>query len=318
MDNKDAVSEVIGMIFVMFIVISSIGMTAWFLPMLEDKKASICADSMYNQLDNIDAILHNMISQGEHCSRNFNIGFPQGDMMFGKEGNRFIIFYSLIDEFDFNLSDFDDNSFNFSVHKPKHAHPVWLNATSLIDGSKESIHIVVNKPHPVTEVIFDDLNLNGAIEIDIIQPSLNSSIGRIWIFDMGYIKYTTSSSRNTYEVIAENGGIHKGRNSLLLNCPKIWIGDDYFIMRIIKLNPEKRFTIGGGDVEFSLLIKINQSQVLEIDTYIPCLKIQILGDYADHWTRYFKKYFNQWDSGILYLEEKNFSLTYSHCDIFLR
>lgn len=314
MYENHAVSEIIGTILIIVIAVSSISAMFYLLPVLEDRKAAICASSLYSQFDIMDVFLHEMIAQGETSSKKFNIAIPRGNIEFGAKGEQFIIYYSLTDELDFNVSNFDDNSFNFSVHKPDHAYPLWINVTSLVDGTSEDKKIVVNKPHPEVEITFDSIDLNDAIKIDLMYHDI--LLGRIWIFDLEYIKYMISSPVNTYEVIMENGGVYKGHRSILLNEPLMWNENDYFIMRIIKFDLKEGTSIS-GNIDLSIDAKINKSSILEFNNYIPCLKMQIVGDYARQWIMYFKnrKNFNQYDNGILYTIGKNFSLIYS--EIFL-
>ena len=104
-----AISEIVGFVLMFAFVASIISMTlVWALPFMNDQKADVRVDSALNQFEILDITLHDMIGQGVNSSRVLNFVTDAGYVYVSKtSGTRFVIYYSLDSDFDFNVSGFD-------------------------------------------------------------------------------------------------------------------------------------------------------------------------------------------------------------------
>ena len=309
--NNSAISDVISTIIVLLIVSSTISAVLFLaVPALDDKKAEVRADNVSAQFEKIDEVLHEVISQGPNASKEFNIVSNSGYMMFDPVGERFVIYYSLLDTFDFNVTYFDDDNDNkFRFEEGGSSSWSYMDIFYLsgefdserVDRTGPSANYTVTNP------------LNDAIQINVRNTT--EVIGRIWLFDTGYIKYETSSSSRRHSVIVENGGIIRAdpgnlQNAYLFNEPIIFNktktadGNNITVINMIQLKPTD-YTSMGASIDsksiFRLFLKMNLSAIHEKNIDIPrCLKIQVFGDYNTSWINYFtwqKLNLGQYDKG---------------------
>lgn len=322
-----AVSDVIAFILVFSIMTSATGFVMlWGAPYMEEKKTEARAQSALSQFGTIsDIIKDDVIGQGFNSSVSVKFVTDADYLLLNSEGERFVLYYSLVSGFDFDVSGLDDgdNTFTFREESGGLAHEIQI--YYLYDDTSSPPQTITGNPFDVT---VSDGSFSDAVRIDI-EDNTDNIIGRIWLFDTGSITYKTTSSSGVYNVIAENGGVVYGKdtNGYLSNEPNIYDRDGLLAMRIIQLKPG--YTTGGsGKADYQFTIELNNSFIREDRASIPeCFKMQIFGSKAavTAWKNYlklehgFSQYTEGFAKGTLYLEgNREFSLTNSVCDVTMK
>ena len=325
--QSSAVTEVISLILVFGLMTSAISaVMLWGTPYMDEKKAEARANSALNQLNGISDILKDdVISQGiNNSSVDVKFTFEYGNLYFNSDGDRFIIYYSLDSNFDFNVSgleksedDPDDDEFNLIIEEDP-GDLDELNISYLYDGSSET-------KSPPSGLISATQGIFDVVRMDI-KDSSGIVVGRIWLFDTGSITYKTSFSQGTFNVILENGAVVSGKdnNGYLSNKPTIYNRAGLFVMRIIQIKPKFVTSGGTGKITYKINFKLNESFIREKKALIPkCLKMQISGNDASviAWKNYFKLnhgfdiYTENSAKGTIYTNcNKEFTLTHSICN----
>lgn len=135
----------------------------------------------------------------------------------------------------------------------------------------------------------------------------NIVAGKIWLFDLGFIRFEASSGQTVREIVFENGAVVSASvdSGYLVDEPDIYIetgttgegtgvsiDTDFtqsFIMRITQFKSEDEITIGPGSSTYRLILKLNSSGVRENNIiYYNILKMQVFGDRGSAWTNFFK------------------------------
>jgi len=331
------VVEVLDIIFVLIIATSTIAIIfLWAGPQMENKKASVRGDSALTQFNTMDDIIKDVANRGVNGSCIVDFVTDTGQVFIGENiDERFILYYSLVDGFDFDVSGLEDSD-------------ETLNVINIIGGSSLSYIDIFYLGDDTPEL---DRDFNGGTYtathplVDAIKINLKDSpgedprnvVGRIWLFDLGSIAYDMSS----YRIITENGGTiwTDLQSGYLSNKPIIYNKDNSLVMKIIQLKPGGEIS-GGNLNKYSFLIKSTDVSICETKAYIPgpgYFKMQIYGDdkgAVDAWTSYFSEAHNfekfsddegtpNFDeSKILGLQIKDddelfFSLVCSTCDVTL-
>lgn len=322
-----AVTEIIALILVMSIVVSSISfIMLWGMPFIDSEKAKALKESALIQFEMINEVIKDdIIRQGFNSSAVLSFKTDSGTISLDSEGERFILYYSLESDFDFNVSDLgDDNEQQFIINigVAGNLYIYYLNGD---DPDTPEPHAI----SPGFNTITSNEPLIDAIKIDVEDSSGPEIIGRIWLFDTGSITYEIASSSSNYRVITENGGVISSTSSsgFLSNKPNIYDRKGLLGMRIIQLKPGS-VTGGSGKGEYQFNIVLNNSFIREDKADIPeRFKIRIYGDsdITDAWNLYFKlyhnfsKYLGGNAEGTLYLENNIiFTLTHTICDVTMR
>lgn len=318
-----AVSEVVGFILVLIIVTGAISFILfWGVPYMEQQSAKGRLDSALTQFDVINSIIRDeVIRQGNGSSSIVSFTTDAGNLNIDSKGERFIFYYSLDPNFDFNVSglgDENDNQFNFIINQGSTlADHLWIRY--LYNENFNELKYIISNPQTTTHALSD------AVEI-CINTSTNSIIGRIWLFDTGSITYQTLSSSGTYKVIAENGGIisSSSQSGFLYDEPNIIIDNERLAMRIIQFKSVAA-SGGGGKATYKFTIKLNYSDIrVKSEGTSGSFRMQIYGDDAavKAWTNYFnltlgfKKFVGSPADGTLYLPGgRSFTLSQSICKI---
>ena len=328
-----AVSELIGIIYVLIIITSIVGATLiWALPYMDDKKASVRTESVLHQLEMMGDVLYDLVHQGEGSCQAVNVVTDAGTVDLSSEGTRFILYYSVNESFDFNVIGFDDendNEFTFIYPcDPGSNYVFWFNVTYLTTGSIENIPKDIVGGSPYYDITLNELSLRDAVKIDIVNASAGRKlIGRIWLFDSGSLTYEISSPSSTRQVVAENGGIITVQqdNGYLFREPVLYNEGDVLVMRMIQFKPGSTTSAGGvGKATYRFTMEMNTSCIRENKIDIPsCFKLQILKEYSSSWITYLtsQQGFSSGEvEGTLYLclqGERTFSLAHSVCDLEL-
>ncbi len=116
--NNDAMSELLGLIYIMMISTTMISaIFLWAPQYLEGRKVEIRGEASLNQFENIEEVLHQVINQGVGGSKSVNFVTDKGYIRIESVGLRFVFFYPRVRDFDFGVSGFDiddpEKSFNY-------------------------------------------------------------------------------------------------------------------------------------------------------------------------------------------------------------
>jgi len=120
LDNRDAITPVIGAFLVIAVVMSVTGgVLYWGVPYIEQNRASTQVESVYSQLNVFDTALQDLIHEGPGASRESKISVGSGSLDVEKDSDRFICMYSLDSHHNFTVSDLDDQDKSFTLYMTK-------------------------------------------------------------------------------------------------------------------------------------------------------------------------------------------------------
>jgi type II secretory pathway pseudopilin PulG len=295
--ETSAVTEVISIIMVISIISVALSVVIlWAQPYMDDRKAATRSDSALIQFTTMNGVIQDVLSQGERCSRYANFATEQGTVSLSNnwatKGDRLILYYSLLPTIAFNISGLDDDSdFNVAITGGVPSFDVSINY--LYPGSPPDVTKTISPAGGLVSV--DDLI--NTVRIDIRPQGMTTVVGRIWLFDLGYIRYTTkTASGYEYNVIAENEGVISGNptSNYLMDEPKNLLDDTSLVFRIVQFIPDAEITMGEGSATYRFLFRLNDTYLWENETSIPndCqlkLKISDDGEFAASWERYFNR-----------------------------
>jgi FlaG/FlaF family flagellin (archaellin) len=337
-----AVSEVIGTILILMIATSAIAViTFWGVPYMNQQQAKGRVDSALAQFNAMNDIIKNdVIKQGfvggnEGPSAVVNFKTDSGEVSLNEKSERFVFYYSVDKDVDFdvfNLGDNNDNTFDF---RDNNGLVRYLKIYLIADESGGSgISEGIPGPFPGGNPIrIPTTNaLENAVRINVYKedPPLIVA-GRIWLFDTGSILYKTFSGSDVYKLIAENSGIISAtnNNNYLSSKPDI-IKDDVkriFMMNMIQYAPS--FFSGSGNAKYQITIKLIKYEALNgiYGDALPgskSFKMQVFGDGEMAWRNYFKIYqgftdiVGNADNTIESVGPWTFTLTQSICDLSMK
>ncbi|MDH7516745.1 MAG: hypothetical protein QHH19_00080 [Candidatus Thermoplasmatota archaeon] len=318
-----AVTEVLSLVTVVIIASSAItAVLLWAIPELDAKKQSVRIDSALTQFKTIRDVIEDVTSGGAGASNFVDFVTDAGDVSLDSKGDRFIFYYSLVEGFDFNVSNLGDSydrKFGFKIESaagPGSAVDSFLTIYYLYSGESETV--------PITNQVEISKNLADAVKIDVTYSGKIS--GRIWLFDSGYLSYEVASSSGVFRLFAENGAtISVYPSGYLYHKPGFYNKDNSVVMKMIQIKPGD-IRGGSGKGVYKFLIRSNASYVREVKADIHgCFKMQIYGGNSEAWVRFytmehgFKKFGSTQGGSLsqdtLYLEAgKTFSLVQSVCD----
>jgi hypothetical protein len=278
-----------------------------------------------------------------------NFVTDKGYVHLGSRGTRIVVYCSFNPMFWFDVTGFEDeNDKTFTIHvKDMDNHPLHvadriihhLTIKNLKDGAvivvDDSIpdlpfttfQLDMTDPHkpvifPVSFIITAHNDLYDAIEIDIFNTT--SCIGKILVFDVGYLSYELVSGGTTHLITIENGAVISATpgGGYFTEEPIAVFHQDNLLrlfFNIIQLQPQDETTAGpGGSYKFILKYDTLRSLLNDDLTYIfkqweeientethiwhwsligkdrltqlgsnVNFKVQILGEYADVWRDFF-------------------------------
>jgi len=255
--NEDAVSEILGIILVLLISSSAIGVILLTgIPYMSEKKATVALESSLFQLDVIENLIDESLNDGAFkssigstigSSESANLKLHNGELSLNKDAGRFIYFYSVYetnnkkDIFGFDVTNFDTCSFDIKVINVNSSHKTGqlkLNIKNLGDGKEIELPPVdiSNLLQNYMKIYWDcnDTNpkLEDAVKITISYipksaqgPGQTIDYGYIWLFDVGSITYKTETQTGIYRAIMQDTGIYSAHNQFFIgyyNEPKSW------------------------------------------------------------------------------------------------
>jgi hypothetical protein len=331
--SSSAVTEVLGLIIIVMIASSAIGVIVfWGYPYMESKKVFAQVDSVRAQFKIINDVIQEVVSKGVSGSSLVDLVTDGGQVNIYPDGERFILYYSLRPDFDFNVTDFYDDGFKYIVREtpdPRNKFNISYlgRGENVFEIPEKSGNYIVGS-HLIQGFSYD---LYDAVKIDIKEDPSGGVMGRIWLFDVGSITYDISSSNGIYKFVAENGGVVAVQNTQGYNYhpPIIYLKNGQLIMNVIQIKPVD-ITGASGANTYTFLIKSNSTIIRENGINIPeFFKMEIVGDklVVDAWIEYFtSEYGFELASGtkdLLLLEvrpgeELFFRLVQSECSVMLR
>ncbi len=302
-----AVTEVISLILVVSLIISTVaGILFWALPYIDSRKTETRVESAVIQFTNIDKVFQDVLFQGPNCSRYANFVTDSGSVELSSKGDRIIVFYPLVSNCYINVSGLDDNEdFRVDITHDTLDPPFNLNVNYLYPT------VPSNEQFSIAAEGGDQID-TGSTLFDAVMMTITKNgadLGRIWLFDTGYIRYSTQAQSGTgYSILMENEGVIRGTesNSFLMDEPTTHSNNDSFVFRVLQLKPSADLTYSsmGGTVSipllttesgnqnaiYSFLFRHNDTVLHENKANVPqtgVLKIKVYGDYADAWEWYF-------------------------------
>lgn len=157
-------------------------------------------------------------------------------------------------------------------------------------------------------------NLNGTLLINLYSKNYPYSVnfnglvpfGRIWVFDLGSIKYTSPYITGEQSVIYQNGAVlySTDESGNVKNEPAFVEKDDTIALRVIQINQGARS--GGGGIrtyKLKMLMQnsLNRERPASFTKNVSGLRLQFYGDNTEYWRNYFLNNFNfSLDAGSTY------------------
>lgn len=320
-DTK-AVSELIGMLLVLTIITTTVTATlVWMVPYVNDSKAEAQSDNVYSQLYILNEVFNTLINQGRNSSSFSNIMIEQGDVVIDNVGDRVVIYYSLDSNYDFNVTGLEYNSDSFTIHK---VNPTAINIDVYVKrldlDLSDSLGGDDSSPKEVYTLNSLGFEVKNSVRIDLIdKDSSDYEFGKIWIFDLGLIKYQINSNANIRKVISENLGVLRSfDNSFILEkTPKNFIfnSSDKTVINILQMRSGDGYSGFGGAGILKIEALNNETNIYQMNNQtFDFIKLRFYGDNADAWENYWflRDYIYKWSDSegyILYLKgDKYFTL----------
>ncbi len=338
--NSSAVSDVISLILVVIIMVSTISVVlVWGIPEINKNKAYNRAENALSQFNLIgDLIIEDVVGQGYNSSKNIRFSLDLGTISVSSSETRFVFYYSLREGFDFNVSGFFDEYYNkFYFYNDGTAQDVEIHYLG------QSTKVTKTAPADEGTITVND-PLNNAIKI-VVKDSSNEIIGMIWYFEIGAIVYN-DYSEGSYRVSIENGAVIS-ENSIQ-NLPNFIAEKNLIYIHLIKLIDKDVTAVSWGGIDQTPvsinmnLEKINQKSstikfnIKNNETFIRedkanivnTFKINVSGNKKSEnaWREYFTDIlgYKTYDTGdakeTLYItNQDNFIFTFiqSNCDVSL-
>jgi hypothetical protein len=294
---------------------------------MEQRKATASSTSALNQLKTIGDTFEELVSQGKSSSRVVNFVSDKGYVHLSSQGTRFVIYYSLNATFFFNVTGLDDNDEQFMIQLYD-GRITSVDITNLTNGSKRTMSWTFPNPPWFNwgqDLLYRNVSINkwvgkgsrysltDAVKIDIKNGT--DIEGRIWLFDIGYIRYEGFGSDSSHNIFIENGGVIDAnpQGSYLVQQPATYTYTNPLrhFFKCIQLRPEPQTSTGpGGNLKFTMKIKnitITEDQIDHFSVWHNNsgywiaqnvhlhttrltdvnFKIQIFGDHAAAWKNYF-------------------------------
>lgn len=265
-------------------------------------------------------MIQDLITQGPPSSRIINFVTDDGSIHIGKtDSTRFVIYYSINDSLAFNVSGFDIDADDYNDRQ------FTLTITGGSISSVNISYLITDKSQDITPVpspIDTEFPLSDAVQIDLKNAG-KVVIGRIWIFDVGSVRYEVSSSSGSRGIVIENGAViskQESGSSYMIVEPNVYSNDNTLMMRIIQYSSEADTTTSGGGT-YKFVMQLDDSFIREKKANTAGrLYMQIYGEYKQTWIKYFteQQAFEEdaFNPDTLYLKgDKSFSLTHSICSI---
>ena len=290
--NNIGVSDIIGIVLVLLIIGGTVStILFWGVPYMQDQKAFVAQENALLQFDAMGDLIEDAFAEGvffyenefANSSKTMTFKLSGGNLDLNNQGERFVIWYSFFDNFNFTVSDLEPDGNDNEI------------TINIIDGSAQFLDVY----YIYDDSLEDDENINigdltshplhDAVQINVTDGTY--VVGRIWIFDVGSLTFRSNGPSKTYNAVVENGGVlatGDRTSGYFFNEPKFWSqtlldNSSLLTLRIIQIkkdNGEGVDSIGGtstSDVKF--LIQPYYSIIRETKKPISgSLKMKIYGD----------------------------------------
>jgi hypothetical protein len=339
--NNSAISELVGYILVLMIVVSSLSVIMlWYMPYIEELEVRTQANNIFKQFTSLNDAMLDLASQGEDASTFYEVALEEGRIDIESTGERIVIYYSLYSDptYDFYVNGLADTNLKFNVR---------LFGGSALDNCRaEAVKLNDFEEAQSSEITIDSVDpweefdlsgnpnidsITGSFRIDLNHTTTSTIFGRIWVFDTGCISYDLPSSFGTYRVVAENGGVIFGypASSYLKDQPLVYNKSNVFVLRIMQINPEGGYTGGSGAGNYRFSMNLNNSLILGSKNSSYNFRMQIYNDQSEKDEKAWFFYFTQFHefkyvsavqvSNTIEIpnSEVVFSLLQSVCDVYL-
>ena len=144
--------------------------------------------------------------------------------------------------------------------------------------------------------------LKGTIRIDLYNDTV--LIGRVYLFDLGEIRYDLTSSFGSYQSVLENFGVLSNKppsqtqvkkepifafNTTICITIKSITKQNILMLRVLQLRNNSASASFGGSGSVHFDVDLQQNYVRELLSPIYNVKIQVWGPHEDVWLQYYKQ-----------------------------
>jgi len=299
--NNYAVSEVVGYIIVLNIIVSTIGIIfLWYEPTIERDESIAQTNAVCGMLKKINGKNIELLDQGMNASASGNLLIEEGNFeIIPLDGDQIVIYYSMDENYDFLVDDFDDSNLQEFNLKMKYKLDFLCKAVKTNLDDMSTVDDDEDIP-TISEWVTFDFNDDAVkmLKIDLLDRDEGDLLfGRIWVFDMGCLEYSLPTSQGTYKAICENNAVifSYPNNPYMYEKPVTHNADDIFL-KVFQTNIKEESISGvSGTSDIDFLISVDDTYVHESRMPVYSFYIQVNGEYPDPWLNYFKNYFSDYE-----------------------
>lgn len=289
-----AVSELIGYIMILGIVISTVSVIfLWYTPFVEKQEAETQLNTVYHQFTALDKKIFDVVGQGSNATGTVDIQIEGGGINIDPKGERIVIWYSLEQNYEFYVNGFQDGDHLFDIKKvgggiwdDVRADGNWLNDAYTAESDTKAVDGTFGPSFD-----FNNKNIEDMVRINLtdLKSLLTEDddvvFGRIWVFDSGSVNYQFVNQYGTYKNIVENNGVilsYPGVSNLLKK-PIVFNNDPDLVLRIVQLKPSGASSSISGAHIYKFTARCADNFLRENRTQIYDIKMQVfsLGGYDD-------------------------------------
>ena len=213
-----AISDIVGIVLVLLIIASTVStILFWGVPYMQDQKAFVAQENALLQFDAMVQLIDDSFAEGVfyaddgetegivYSSKTMTFKLSGGILNIDAQGERFVFWYSLEDNIDFNVTNInpqgDEQSFKIEFTEGDST-DTMVDIYYLYNNSLSETDMSI----PITGIITTNYSIHDAIQIDV-KDDESTIIGRIWLFDAGSINFQSKGSSDIYKAVVENGGV---------------------------------------------------------------------------------------------------------------
>jgi len=314
-EENNAVSQVISILLVVSLVVSSMAIIIfWAMPLVEEKTMENEMQNILYSFEMMDNTIESMLIEGSGAKRVVSLMClnNRGLLSMSSYTDKFIVMYSYDVNYNFYLTGLNDENDEFNIYMTdvgifEEANIYFLEPESeqppphiLNNYIYPSNYDVIDKETDITissNTITASKPLQGNLLIDLFALAADTiPTGRIWVFNLGSVTYSAYYSQGAQETVFENGAIlSKGLNGKgVTNEPSLITTPDAVALRIIQIKASSSYG-GRGNPRLGIDLKNNIKREEPIEPEFDSqdevnnLKFQVYGDNEESWLNYFKK-----------------------------
>jgi len=229
-ENTYAVSEVVGALLAITIVMTAIGaVLLWGIPYTEQTKVDASTKNVFNLLSTAVDGTKDMIQEKSGSAREYDIVVDDGSLTIDSTGDRFVIMYDFNNDYNFTVGSLDDDDGNFTIRFINPSPSVDVDSARIFFFSEQSTESKAN--FPVTPII---KNNNVKLFWDSLHAFENYSYTLIGTYSATPWSSWSTSNTTIYRDLTDDNYVFRV-NSIIGTSPAIIF--------------EKQFTVVEGYVD---------------------------------------------------------------------